>query len=97
MEQGDYVPCPEPPKPFVDIIEDGFGFITKEDGTREIVRRYTFTNQDNLSVQVISYGATITSIKCPDKNGNVDDVVLGFDNLDGGFAYFTVVLFQYTL
>ncbi|KAK6633654.1 hypothetical protein RUM44_004261 [Polyplax serrata] len=83
MEQGDYVPCPEPPKPFVDIIEDGFGFITKEDGTREIVRRYTFTNQDNLSVQVISYGATITSIKCPDKNGNVDDVVLGFDNLDG--------------
>lgn len=85
MDRGEEKGCPplEPVKPFVSILEDGFGFITDEHGSRHIVRRYTFTNQNNLTVQIITYGAAITSIRYPDKNGVVDDVALGFDNIEG--------------
>lgn len=83
MEQGDYIPCPDPPKPFVNVVEDGFGFIDCENGSREIVRRYTFTNQNNLTIQVITYGACIITIKYPDKMGVIEDVALGYDNLEG--------------
>lgn len=83
MEEEGLVTCPEPPPPFVTIVEDGFGFVTDENSCRHIIRRYTFTNQNNLIVQVINYGATVTSIKYPDKNGILDDVVLGYDNIEG--------------
>ena len=42
---------------------------------------YTLTNSNGMVVKVTSYGAIITSILVPDKNGNLADVVLGFDNL----------------
>ena len=87
MEGGERKLCPpqEPVKPFVSILEDGFGFITDENGKKHIVRRYTFTNQNNLTVQIISYGAAITALKCPDKNGVIDDIVLGFDSIEGKY------------
>jgi len=34
-------------------------------------------------LQVINFGATITSIQCPDKNGEIEDIVLGFDDIHG--------------
>ncbi len=36
-----------------------------------------------IEVGVIEYGATLVSIRVPDKNGNMDDVLLGFDTLEG--------------
>lgn len=43
---------------------------------------YKFTLQkDNLIVCVLDYGATIQSIKTPDKNGNFVDVALGYNTL----------------
>jgi len=36
-----------------------------------------------MEVGVIEYGATLVSIRVPDKDGKVDDVLLGFDTLDG--------------
>lgn len=36
-----------------------------------------------LDVQVITYGATLTSIQIPDRKGVPDDVVAGFDTLEG--------------
>ncbi|KAL0280802.1 UNVERIFIED_CONTAM: hypothetical protein PYX00_001989 [Menopon gallinae] len=78
-----YEPCPPPVDPFVDIVEDGFGFYTDVCGNKEIVRRFTFTNQNYLTIQVITYGATITSIKYPDQCGVVEDVVLGYDGIEG--------------
>lgn len=63
----------------VNICEDAFG----EDGNGKPVRRFTLTNENRMSVQVINYGATITCVKVPDKRGNVDDVVLGFDDMNG--------------
>ncbi|CAH0578443.1 unnamed protein product [Chrysodeixis includens] len=47
----------------------------------DIVRRYTWTTKNRMTVQVITYGATITSISVPDRRGNPDDVVAGFDTL----------------
>lgn len=47
----------------------------------DAVLGYTLTTSDGASAQVITYGATLTQLKVPDKNGNVGDVVLGFDNL----------------
>ena len=32
--------------------------------------------------RVMSYGATLTSIRTPDRSGSVDDVLLGFDDLE---------------
>lgn len=52
-------------------------------GKKISVRRFTWRNSTGVSVQVISYGATITSIKMPDKNGTIDDIVMGFDDMKG--------------
>jgi len=41
------------------------------------------TNKNGMQLKVITYGATITSLKMPLINGNFIDVVLGFDTLDG--------------
>jgi aldose 1-epimerase len=47
----------------------------------QAVDLYTLTNNNGLSVQIMSYGATVVSLKVPDKNGNLGDVVLGLDTL----------------
>ena len=52
-------------------------------GNTEVVRRYTWSNATGMSVQVITYGAIITSMKVPDRNGVCEDVVLGFDDIEG--------------
>lgn len=68
----------------VQIVEDAFGQVLDPiTGARENVRRFTFTNDNGVSVQVITYGATITSIRCPDKYGNIADIALGFDEIEG--------------
>ncbi|XP_071639975.1 galactose mutarotase [Temnothorax longispinosus] len=45
------------------------------------VKSYTMINKNRLEIVVISWGATIVSLKYPDKFGRVADVVLGFDDL----------------
>ncbi|XP_035215774.1 galactose mutarotase-like [Stegodyphus dumicola] len=62
------------------IREDSFGHINNTDGDVRDVRRFTLTN-NKIEFQVISYGATITSLKVPDKDGNLEDIVLGFDDI----------------
>lgn len=66
----------------IELVEDSFG-IVQEAGNAEIVRRFTLTNRNKMSVQIITYGAIVTSIKVPDNKGNIGDVVLGFDDLAG--------------
>src|SRR5205809_5237259 len=36
-----------------------------------------------LEAHIITYGGIVQSLKVPDKSGKVDDVVLGFDSIDG--------------
>ncbi|XP_076167802.1 galactose mutarotase isoform X2 [Ptiloglossa arizonensis] len=40
-------------------------------------------NTNHMEVTLITWGATIMSLKCPDKYGHSTDVVLGFDDLKG--------------
>src|SRR6188472_1643876 len=49
----------------------------------DCVYAYTLANANGLSVKVITYGATVTSLIVPDHRGRPDDVVLGFDALEG--------------
>jgi aldose 1-epimerase len=66
------------------------------DGTG--VEVFDLTNGRGMAVRAISYGAIITSIRVPDRSGNVADVVLGFDRLDGYLTrhpYFGAVVGRY--
>ena len=59
------------------------------DGTA--VEQYVLRNSHGMQATVITYGATLQSLAVPDKNGKLEDVVLGFDNVQGyqsGKAYF---------
>ena len=59
------------------------------DGT--VVTGFTLTNRNGVTVQAIEYGAIVTSIRVPDKEGKVADVALGFDKLEDylkGHPYF---------
>ena len=52
---------------------------------------YTLTNANGLVLRAATYGAIITGLDVPDRDGKLADVVLGFDDLDGyvdGNAYF---------
>ena len=51
------------------------------DGTP--VEIYTLRNDKGMEARIMTYGGIVQSLKVPDKNGKFDDVVLGFDNLDG--------------
>lgn len=50
------------------------------------VQAYTLKNDQGLSVTCIDYGCIITEIITPDRNGVSENVVLGFDNLEGYLA-----------
>ena len=43
---------------------------------------YTLTNDQGLEASIITYGGAITSLKVPDRNGTLADIVLGFETLE---------------
>lgn len=61
------------------IVSEKFG--TTKEGAE--VTRYTITNKNGLSMSALDYGAIISHLMVPDKNGTLDDIVLGFDNVAG--------------
>ena len=50
------------------------------------VETFTLTNDNGMSVEIMTYGATVTSVKVPSRAGQLDDVVCGFNTLDEYFA-----------
>jgi len=45
------------------------------------VKLYTLTNDNGLVLKVMDYGAIVTKFLVPDRDGNLGDIVLGYDNL----------------
>ncbi|AOE78919.1 galactose mutarotase [Pseudomonas lurida] len=59
------------------------------DGTA--VEQYILRNSHGMQATVITYGGVLQSLAVPDKHGKVEDVVLGFDDVQGyqsGTAFF---------
>jgi aldose 1-epimerase len=62
------------------------------------VDAYTLTNARGLELRAITYGGIIASLQTPDRAGRLDDVVLGFDSLDGYLSdspYFGAIVGRY--
>jgi aldose 1-epimerase len=62
------------------------------------VELYTLRNARGMEATIMTYGGIVTSLKVPDKNGKFDDVVLGYDNLDGYLTtspYFGALIGRY--
>jgi len=76
------------------ITEQPYGTVDSEQ-----VNKYTLSNPSGFQVSIINYGGAITEILAPDKQGNLGNVVLGFDSLSGylqkGNPYFGALIGRY--
>ena len=64
----------------------------------EAVSLYTLKNAHGMEAKVLDYGGIILSLRVPDRNGRLDDVVLGFDSLgdyERGSPYFGAIIGRY--
>ncbi|HIL72112.1 MAG TPA: hypothetical protein EYG38_19940, partial [Verrucomicrobia bacterium] len=59
----------------------------------EPVQIFTIENPNGVKVKLTTYGAMLTELHVPDRNGGFTDIVLGFDDLESylaGHPYFGV-------
>ena len=49
----------------------------------EKVHEFTLQNGNGITVKLINYGATLTSLVTPDRDGKLADIVLGYDDIRG--------------
>lgn len=47
------------------------------------VQLFTLSRENGFCVEISEFGATVTSVFAPDRNGMLDDVVLGYSDLEG--------------
>jgi aldose 1-epimerase len=52
-----------------------------DDGT--VVKQFTLRNAKGMTARVITYGAILSELQAPDRNGAMTNVVLGADSLEG--------------
>ena len=65
-----------------DVRREAFGQLA----TGEAVEALTLENGHGVRATVITYGATLQAMVVPDKTGELSDVTLGFDSIDGYLA-----------
>lgn len=63
----------------------------------QAVQLFTLTNANGLVAKITNYGGIIAELKVPDRQGKLDDIVLGFDNLEAykqanRYLYFGAIL-----
>jgi aldose 1-epimerase len=65
----------------------------------ETVTLYTFKNKGGMEVRIMNYGGIITHLFVPDRDGKIEDIVLGFDNLEDYLSksppYFGAIVGRY--
>jgi aldose 1-epimerase len=74
--------------------KQAFGKI--QDG--QSVDLYTLTNKYGMTVAISNFGGTLVSLKVPDRDGKLGDVVLGYDNpadYENGNAHFGGTIGRY--
>ncbi len=62
------------------------------------VKLYSLRNANGVKADIMTYGATVVSLEAPDSQGQMDDIVLGYDNLDGYLKvspYFGAIVGRY--
>ncbi|WP_160724401.1 aldose epimerase family protein [Bacillus sp. USDA818B3_A] len=59
------------------VIQEKFGQLNNQ-----IVDSFTLVNDNGMELTCINYGCIITKMNVPDKNGNFENIVLGYDTLD---------------
>ena len=77
--------------------------IKKENFQKEVDGKktdlYSLKNKNGMEVLFTNYGAVIVALTAPDKNGKLDDIVLGYKNIDGYMdskdPYFGAVVGRY--
>jgi aldose 1-epimerase len=75
-------PSPSPTKEAAQpAAPKGQPFGSTKDG--QAVEIYTLTNSKGVEARIMTYGAVLVSLKVPDSAGKLDDIVQGFDSLDG--------------
>jgi aldose 1-epimerase len=66
--------------------------------TGEAAEIFTLTNRHGVEVRATNYGGIIVSLRTPDRRGQFDDIVLGYDSLAGYVAaspYFGAIVGRY--
>ena len=64
----------------------------------DVVEIYTLSNIHGIEARIMTYGASIVSLKTPDRNGRLQNIVLGFDTLDpylAGVPYYGATVGRY--
>jgi aldose 1-epimerase len=59
---------------------------------------YTLTNDKGVEARITTYGGIVVSLKVPDRNARLGDVVLGYENLEGyltSSSYFGALIGRY--
>ena len=63
-----------------------------------VVDVFTLTNVNGLEMRAMTYGGVILSLRVPDRDGRLDDIVLGYDDLEGYLTdspYFGAIVGRY--
>ena len=64
----------------------------------QAVDLFTLTNAKGVEARIMTYGGVVVSLKVPDRQGKLGDVVLGYESLDGylkNSAYFGGIVGRY--
>jgi aldose 1-epimerase len=86
--------CGSKSKMNASVEKSSFGKLP--DGTA--IDAYTLKNRNGLVAKIITYGALLTEMHVPDRNGKIGDITLGFDNLQqylDGHPYFGATIGRY--
>jgi len=61
-------------------------------------RLFTLKNKNNVEIAITNYGGKVVTLNVPDKNGNFEDIVFGYDNIEEivkGNLYFGALIGRY--
>lgn len=83
--------CVVPPKPTATENDPDRARAFTDTINQKKTMLYTLKNKNGMTVEFTNYGATVVSMRVPDRMGKFEDVTLGYDNVQGyrdGKSYF---------